>query len=45
MWNARGLANDARERVIGERNITGVIFAGKRVKQFIARAEAALGVA
>ena len=24
MWNARGLANDARERVMGERNITGV---------------------
>jgi hypothetical protein len=44
MWNARGLANDARERVMGERNITGVVFAGKRVKEFIARAEAALGV-
>jgi len=44
MWNARGLANDARERVMGERNITGVMFAGKRVKEFIARAEAALGV-
>lgn len=44
MWNARGLANDARERVMGERNITGVMFAGKRVKAFIARAEAALGV-
>jgi hypothetical protein len=45
MWNARGLANDARERVLGERNITGVMFAGKRVKEFVERAEAALGVA
>jgi hypothetical protein len=44
IWNARGLAGDVRERVIGERNITGVVFAGKRVKAFIARAEAALGV-
>jgi hypothetical protein len=44
LWNARGLANDARERVMGERNITGVMFAGKRVKEFIARAEGALGV-
>ncbi len=44
IWNARGLAGDVRERVMGERNITGVMFAGKRVKAFIARAETALGV-
>ncbi len=44
IWNARGLAGDMRERVMGERDITAVMFAGKRVKEFIARAEAALGV-
>jgi hypothetical protein len=44
LWNARGLANDLRERVVGERNISGVIFAGKRVKTFIARASLALGI-
>lgn len=44
IWKARGLANDVREGVMGERNITGIVFAGKRVKEFIARAEAALGV-
>ena len=32
IWNARGLAGDVRERVMGERNITGVMFAGKRVR-------------
>ncbi len=45
IWNARGVAGDVTERVVGKRNITGTMFAGKRVKQFIARAEAALGVA
>ena len=44
IWKARGLAGDMREKVMGERNISGVFFAGKRVKEFIARAEAALGV-
>ena len=36
--------DDVREKVMGKRNITGTMFAGKRVKEFIARAEAALGV-
>lgn len=45
IWKARSLAGDLREGVMGERNLTGVVFAGKRVKEFIARAEAALGVA
>jgi hypothetical protein len=45
LWKARGVAGDVRENVMGERNITGIFFAGKRVKEFIARAEAALGVA
>jgi hypothetical protein len=44
IWKARGLADDLREGVMGERNLTGIVFAGKRVKEFIARAEAALGV-
>ena len=44
IWKARGLAGDLREKAMGERNISGVFFAGKRVKEFIARAEAALGV-
>jgi hypothetical protein len=44
LWKARGLANDARESVMGERNISGIVFAGKRVKEFIERAEAQLGV-
>ena len=45
IWKARSLAGGVREGVMGERNITGIVFAGKRVKEFIARAEAALGVA
>ena len=45
IWKARGLANDLREGVMGERNLSGIVFAGKRVKEFIARAEAQLGVA
>ena len=44
IWNARGVAGDVRERVMGKRNITGTMFAGKRVKELIARAEAGLGV-
>jgi hypothetical protein len=44
IWNARGIAGDVSERVVGKRNITGTMFAGKRVKEFIARAEAVLGV-
>ncbi len=44
LWRARGLAGEVRESVMGERNVTGVFFAGKRVKAFIARAETALGV-
>lgn len=44
IWNARGAADDVREKIMGKRNITGTMFAGTRVKEFIARAEAALGV-
>jgi hypothetical protein len=44
IWNARGVAGDVREKVMGKRNITGTMFAGKRVKELIARAEAQLGV-
>lgn len=45
LWKARGLAGEVRERVVGERNVAGLVFAGRRVKEFIARAETALGVA
>ena len=46
LWKARGLAGDLREKTIGTSgSITGVVFTGKRVKGFIERAEAQLGVA